>query len=92
LWGSVPTFGPYNDGRPRKRDWPACVARSGKPNLNVHAAKCPPRRAWPIEGLLTAQLPRLREYRFLMTTDQIVIVDPGNRSIALVIDRAQLDS
>ena len=34
------------------------------------------------------RVPKLREYRFLMTTDQIVIVDPGSRSIALVIDKA----
>ena len=34
------------------------------------------------------RVPKLRDYRFLMTTDQIVIVDPGRRSIALVIDKA----
>ena len=29
----------------------------------------------------------LRDYRFLVTRDQIVIVQPGDRSIAMVIDR-----
>ena len=32
--------------------------------------------------------PQLRDYRFLVAGDQIVIVQPGDRSIALVIDRA----
>jgi hypothetical protein len=34
------------------------------------------------------QAPELREFRFLVAGDQIVIVDPRDRSIALVIDRA----
>jgi hypothetical protein len=34
------------------------------------------------------RLPKLRDYRFLVAADQIVIVDPRDRSIALVIDRA----
>jgi hypothetical protein len=34
------------------------------------------------------RIPELSEFRFLVTDEQIVIVDPGNRSIALVIDRA----
>jgi hypothetical protein len=33
------------------------------------------------------RIPELSEFRFLVTDEQIVIVDPGNRSIALVIDR-----
>jgi len=34
------------------------------------------------------RLPKLRGYAFLVTGDQIVIVQPHDRSIALVIDRA----
>jgi hypothetical protein len=34
------------------------------------------------------RLPQLRDYRFLVAAAQIVIVNPGDRSIALVIDRA----
>ena len=34
------------------------------------------------------RVPQLRNYRFLVARDQIVIVHPGDRSIALVIDRA----
>jgi hypothetical protein len=33
------------------------------------------------------RIPELSEFRFLVTDEQIVIVDPRNRSIALVIDR-----
>jgi hypothetical protein len=33
------------------------------------------------------EVPQLREYRFLITGDQIVIVHPRDRAIALVIDR-----
>ena len=38
--------------------------------------------------IVTDQVPELREFRFLVADDQIVIVDPNDRSIALVIDRA----
>jgi hypothetical protein len=38
--------------------------------------------------LVVERVPQLRDYRFLFTADQIVIVDPGDRSIAVVIDRA----
>jgi hypothetical protein len=34
------------------------------------------------------RVPQLRDYRFLVAGDQIVIVQPGDRSIALVIDGA----
>jgi Protein of unknown function (DUF1236) len=34
------------------------------------------------------RVPQLKDYRFLVAGDQIVIVQPGDRSIALVIDRA----
>jgi hypothetical protein len=34
------------------------------------------------------RVPQLRDYRLLVAGDQIVIVQPGNRSIALAIDRA----
>jgi hypothetical protein len=34
------------------------------------------------------RVPELRDYRFLVADEQIVIVDPRDRSIALVIDRA----
>ena len=37
--------------------------------------------------LLLDRIPKLRDYRFLVVEDQIVIVDPRERSIALVIDR-----
>jgi hypothetical protein len=38
--------------------------------------------------LVVTRVPQLRAYRFLLTADQIVIIDPHNRSIELVIDRA----
>ena len=38
-------------------------------------------------ALLLDRIPKLRDYRFLVVEDQIVIVDPRERSIALVIDR-----
>ena len=39
-------------------------------------------------ALLLDRIPKLRDYRFLVTEDQIVIVDPRDRAIALVIDKA----
>jgi len=33
-------------------------------------------------------VPKLRDYMFLVAGDQIVIVQPRDRTIALVIDRA----
>ena len=38
--------------------------------------------------LVLDRVPVLRDYRFLVTGDQIVIVEPGDRSIELVIDRS----
>lgn len=38
--------------------------------------------------LVLDRVPQLRRYRFVATEDQIVIVDPGDHVIALVIDRA----
>jgi uncharacterized protein DUF1236 len=38
--------------------------------------------------IVTDRVPDLREFRFLVADEQIVIVDPRDRSIALVIDRA----
>ena len=38
--------------------------------------------------LVLDRVPQLQGYRFLVTGDQIVIVQRGDRSIALVIDRA----
>jgi hypothetical protein len=38
-------------------------------------------------SLLLDRVPKLRDYRFLVSGDQIVIVQPRDRSIALVIDR-----
>ena len=38
-------------------------------------------------ALLLDRIPKLRDYRFLVAEDQIVIVDPRGRAIALVIDR-----
>jgi len=37
---------------------------------------------------LLDRIPKLNEYRFLVIEDQIVIVEPRDRSIALVIDRS----
>jgi hypothetical protein len=37
--------------------------------------------------LLLDQVPRLRHYRFVVSQDQLVIVAPQNRGIALVLDR-----
>jgi hypothetical protein len=37
--------------------------------------------------LLLDQVPRLRHYRFVVAQDQLVIVAPQERSIALVLDR-----
>ncbi|MGE0852725.1 MAG: DUF1236 domain-containing protein [Hyphomicrobiaceae bacterium] len=39
-------------------------------------------------ALLLDRIPKLRDYRFLVTEDQLVIVDSRDRSIALVIDKA----
>jgi hypothetical protein len=38
-------------------------------------------------GLLLHRIPKLRDHRFLVAEDQIVVVDPRDRSIALIIDR-----
>jgi len=38
--------------------------------------------------ILLDRVPKLRDFRFLVTDEQIVIVEPRDRSIALVIDRA----
>ena len=37
--------------------------------------------------LLVDQVPKLRDFRFVVSQDQLVIVDPRDRSIALVLDR-----
>jgi hypothetical protein len=37
--------------------------------------------------LVLDQVPRLRHYRFVVSQDQLVIVAPQNRGIALVLDR-----
>ena len=37
--------------------------------------------------LLLDQVPRLRHFRFVVSQDQLVIVAPQDRSIALVLDR-----
>jgi hypothetical protein len=37
--------------------------------------------------LLLDQVPKLREFRFVLTSDQLVIVEPQDRSIVLVLDR-----
>ena len=36
---------------------------------------------------LVDQVPKLRDFRFVVSQDQLVIVDPRDRSIALVLDR-----
>ena len=38
-------------------------------------------------AILLERVPQLQQYRFLISADQIVIVQPNNRSIALVIDK-----
>jgi hypothetical protein len=38
-------------------------------------------------AIVLDRAPQLQDYRFLLTADQIVIVDPRDCSIALVIDR-----
>jgi hypothetical protein len=38
--------------------------------------------------IVTDRIGVLREYRFLVTHEQIVIIDPNDRSIAFVIDRS----
>jgi hypothetical protein len=38
--------------------------------------------------LVLDRAPELRDYRFLVAEEQIVIVDPHDRSVALIIDRA----
>jgi len=43
---------------------------------------------YELPQIVLARVPELREYRFLVADEQIVIVDPRDRSIALVIDRA----
>ena len=37
--------------------------------------------------LLVDQVPKLRDFRFVVSQDQLVIVEPRDRSIALVLDR-----
>ena len=43
---------------------------------------------YELPQIVLARVPELREYRFLVADEQIVIVDPRDRSIALVIERA----
>jgi len=38
--------------------------------------------------IVVDRVPELREFRFLVTDEQIVIIDPHDRSIALMVDRA----
>ena len=38
-------------------------------------------------ALVLDRAPQLQDYRFLLAADEIVVVDPRDRSIALVIDR-----
>jgi hypothetical protein len=38
--------------------------------------------------IVLERVPELREYRFVVTADEIVIVEPRDRSIALIVDRA----
>jgi hypothetical protein len=38
-------------------------------------------------ALLLDRVEQLRQYRFLVSGDQIVVVQPRDRSIALVVDR-----
>jgi uncharacterized protein DUF1236 len=43
---------------------------------------------YELSPIVQDRVPELRDYRFVVADDQIVIVDPSDRSIALVIDRA----
>jgi hypothetical protein len=43
---------------------------------------------YELPQLVVDRVPELRDFRFLVADEQIVIVDPQDRSIALVIDRA----
>jgi len=43
---------------------------------------------YELPPIVLDRVPELREFRFLVAGDQIVIVDPHDRSIAMVIDRA----
>jgi hypothetical protein len=43
---------------------------------------------YEIPPIVQDRVPELRDYRFVVAGDQIIIVDPHDRSIALVIDRA----
>jgi hypothetical protein len=43
---------------------------------------------YELPQIVLVRVPELREYRFLVADEQIVIVDPRDRSIALVIERA----
>jgi hypothetical protein len=38
-------------------------------------------------ALVLDQVPNLRDFRFVVSQDQVVIVDPRDRGIALVLDR-----
>jgi len=43
---------------------------------------------YELPEIVTQRVPELREFRFLVAEDQIVIVDPHDNSIAFMIDRS----
>jgi hypothetical protein len=47
-----------------------------------------PNRTDELPVIVQDRVPELREFQFLVADEQIVIVDPHDRSIVLVIDRA----
>jgi hypothetical protein len=51
-------------------------------------AEIPPNvELYEFAPLLVDQVPKLRDLRFVVSQDQLVIVDPRDRGIALVLDR-----
>src|SRR5262249_20825006 len=79
-WGQ---FGLIRDGVPR--DFPGGNVRL---RLALGAEIPDDVELYDFPQIVWDQAPQLREYRFLVADGQIVIVDPSDRSIALVIDAA----
>jgi len=67
------------------RDFPVADVRL---RLALGAEIPPDVRLHEFAVVVLDRVPQLRDYRFLANEDQIVIVDPRDRAIALVIDRA----
>jgi hypothetical protein len=50
-------------------------------------AEIPAIELYEFAPLLRDQVPKLRDFRFVVSQDQVVIVTPLDRSIVLVLDR-----